>query len=352
VTPEGSLLLDLIRGAEPGTERHSAAVDPERLLELVRAHQVDGLAHSLLGRAGPEAVSRVPREAHDELRLRHAHDLVRNERLLEELGDVTCRLAARGIEALVFKGPWLAFEAYPDPGARRVDDIDLGVHERDYGGAVEVLEAAGYRLLGAPPRNGTEALRRAHYGGQLRFSCMGRRMVELHFRMINLGPPRNEDWVRERAMSLEIPRGRVAVPGPEAMLVHLLLHANQHGYGVLRLLCDVRYGLERTAAILDRDRLVARVRCLRCSASAYHGLLLARELAGADVPADLLAALRPRALRRKLFEAVWRVPSVRRLEGHRRPRRVESPFLYLCEVGGWEDKLRYLGGIARGLPRG
>jgi len=38
----------------------------------------------------------------------------------------------------------MAFCAYPDPGARPIGDIDLGIRERDYPGALGALREIGY----------------------------------------------------------------------------------------------------------------------------------------------------------------------------------------------------------------
>ena len=344
---ERALLLSLAMGSAGALELEAwRAIDAPRLRDLAARHQVDALCHwqlRALERSGPAASAAIPAELRAGLRHAFAHHTLRNDSLARDLGHLAGCFERAGVEWLVFKGPWLAFQGYPAPGTRPIDDIDACVLASDSTRAVEALRAAGYRPLVAAPASGSEALRRAHYREQLRFTAPCRRRVELHFRMVNLGPPvEDEAWVWETRRTLEIGGARLHVPGPEAMLLHLTLHANQHGFSVLRLLHDVRFGLERFSAELDVRGLLRRIRRLRCEASVFHALELARLLAGAEVPAPLLAELRPRHLRRWMFSRLWSLDRVRRLESVPSTNRLEAARLYLLELGSPRDKLRYL----------
>ena len=346
---EAAALLELVRGGPTRLARNGSP-DPGRLLELAQEHQVAPLVYQRWrARAGAEGgANDIPAEVRPSFRMAYLHHSLRNELLAKHLVELRSALAERGIDSLVFKGPWLAFHAYPDPGSRPVDDIDLGIHERDYEGTLEVLSTIGYQLGKSLPATPEEALRRAHFGRQLRFGGWGRRPIEVHFRMINLGPPAEEErWLWEGARTLELADGAIRVPGPEAMLMHVLMHANQHGFAVLRLLFDVRFTLESARDELDHDAFLGLIRAQRLEDSAYHGLVLARELAGATVPEVLLESLRPSSLGRARFAFLWSMGDVRRLEAPRRRNELESPRLYLLEMGRLSDKARYLWSVVR-----
>jgi hypothetical protein len=332
-------LLGLARGARPDLE----GGDAEAVLQLAGAHEVAALGHVWL-RGNADA----PPELARGFKQVYQHHTVRNEVLVRDLGAVANALAGADVDAVFFKGPWVAFAAYPEPGARPVGDIDVAIHERDYPRARDALGALGYDVHGLP-RTSTAALDRAHHGGQLRLEARGRRMVELHFRMIGAGPPaRTEDWMWERRTTLELEGVALSVPGPEAMLLHLLFHANQHGFALLRLFFDVRYALEAFAAGggFDERAFLSLVSSLRFQASAYHGLLLARDLAGASVPTSTLDALRPGRVRRALFGRLWGLDRARRLDTKRGRQHVELPRLYLLEMGRLRDKVRYVTSVA------
>lgn len=344
---EVSVVLALARGACPTALEHPPRWD--RVCALAERHGVAALCGWTLSYQLDEVELErlaVPEHARKTLREAYLFHLLRNESLRGDLTVVSQAMEAHRVDALVLKGPWLAFHAYPDPGARPVGDIDLCVREDDYIRARLALLDAGYAAAPGLPESAEGALRRAHYGQQLRFTARGRRPVELHFRLVNIGPPdRSERWVWESARTLALDDLVLRVPGPDAMLLHLVLHASQHAFSVLRLLHDIRWASEADAAKLDPPAVVRRIRELHCGAAAYHALLLASELAGAPPPEPELAALRPSAARRALFSKLWRLPAVRRLDVLQPPSQLEAPALYLLEMGRLRDKARYLAGM-------
>ena len=341
-----ALLVTALATADAEGVRHALRRRPDgvKASDLAARHQVDALCW-WMWRHAVAADDRVdlPPPLGDRLRGAYLHHLLRNEALGNDLAVLQEALAARGIEALSFKGPWVAFSAYPDPGARPVSDIDLGIREEDYVETVAALRAAGWRAPGPLPRTPSEALSRGHYRRQLRFCARGRRPVELHFRLVNVGPAAPEErWVWANTRELRVGRASFRVPGPEAMLLHLLLHANQHGFTVLRLLHDVRWAMDRDRPHLDVGAFYRLVERLRCRAVCYHALEMAVDMAGARVDPSISEALRPSALRRKLFAMVWRLDAARRLEASRRRMEMEAPLFYLLEMGRWRDKVFFL----------
>jgi hypothetical protein len=86
--------------------------------------------------------------------------------------------------------------------------------------------------------------------------------------------------------------------------------------------------------------------------SAYFGLQLARDLAGAVVPESWLDKLRPNSLASAVFRRVWNVDQVCRLTAARRKLSLEAPIFYLLQLGRPSDKLRYIGGVVRAAATG
>ena len=153
---EAAALLELVRGGPTPLPRNGSP-DPQRLFELAQQHQVTPLAFLRWKQRGSAEGRDIPAEVRPSFRMAYLHHSLRNEVLAKQLVELRGALAERGIDALVFKGPWLAFHAYPDPGARPVDDIDLGIHERDFEGALEVLSSLGYQLGKSLPATPEEA---------------------------------------------------------------------------------------------------------------------------------------------------------------------------------------------------
>ncbi|NQU47965.1 MAG: nucleotidyltransferase family protein [Planctomycetes bacterium] len=356
LSPEASYLLEVTQdgcGPLPAFQSDETN-DPTsaQLIKLAHQHQVGPLIHWVLLRRKKqnpqEHKSGLPIQAADEFRLAYAYHLMRNEHLVHFLEELSQALQSKGIQSIIFKGPWLAFSAYPDPGARPMDDIDLGIQEKDYLVAVEILKELGYSPDVTLPADSSQAIRRAHYGTQIRFAARGRRPIELHFRMINMGPPSaKEDWLWDNRVDMKIGATIIQVPGPEAMLLHLCLHANQHSYSVLRLLFDIKFALTAITNNLDIHRFINLVNLHRCKTAVYHSLLLARDMTGAKVPNKIFNELRPWPLRRRIFCRVWDIPRVRCLVAKRRSNSLESPLLYFFEMGSFWGKARYLSGIIK-----
>lgn len=349
--PEAQFLAALARGDHEGlAEALSNPIDAQRVAAVAYSNGIDALCFWMWREMiGPgrfhlppgldEVLGRRFREA-------YLHQQLRNRSLARDIRDVSNALRECGIRGLYAKGPWVVFRAYPDPGTRRVSDIDLCVRERDYRGAVDALRRLGYAPTGQLPDSADEAMRRSHHSGQIRFDARGRRRVELHFRLVNVGPPAaDESWIWSSTREFEVEGSLIDVPGPEAMLLHLLLHAGQHAYAGLRFLLDIRWALDHEVAVPESSLFATHVRDLRCAALVYHGLLLARELAGAPVEDDTLKRFRPSRMRQAVFRRVWRLDSVRNLEAKARSGAVESPLLYLLEMGRLRDKARYAAGI-------
>jgi hypothetical protein len=319
------------------------------LLKLARAHQVDSLCYwrwMLSGQASNRAAEVFSQSFWEELRISYWRHVLRNEVLVRDLVALKGAFDQKGIETIVLKGPYMGLRCFPDLGTRAIDDIDLLTFENDYRGTVEVLRGLGYEPRDALPDSPEAALLRAHYGRQLRFIAPRHRPIELHFRMINMGPPScAEEWLWTGARDLVLGPCSIRVPGPEEMLLHVALHANQHGFAILRLLYDVHYAVAQPD--LDLERFVARVQGLRLAVPVFHALLLAREMTGAQVPERLMQVLRPSALRRRIFAACWNLERVNTLRRARIPAILEAPRLYLFEMGTLREKARYLAEVVR-----
>ncbi len=322
--------------------------DVQSIRRLADQHQVSALCGwqaQRIGLADKPPSLEVSKPLWEGLHLAYLHQRMRNEALVNDLLVLHEALADKSVEALVLKGPWLALHACPDPGIRPINDIDLCVDEHQHNEAIAALRAAGWkwRGTGALPGSAREALEHTHYRQQLRFFAHGRRPVELHFRLVNLGPPRSREcWVWQSARELRVRDALIRVPGAEAMLLHLLLHANQHAFAYLRMLYDLRWALRADRSSLDFELLIAQIEQLGCAAACYHSFKLANELAAVRVPREALEALRPSALRQAVFSRLWSLPAVRRLEAPYRRMELESPLFYLLELGQVNEKCRYI----------
>jgi len=417
---EVKLVLALARGdRDCAIEVIRDGPDWPRVAELAGRHQVDALCGWSLLREPCLLEAGIPPAVVEGFRQAYQRVHLDNQILLGELREVTTALARASIRALVLKGPWLAFRAYPAPGTRPVGDIDLCVSERDFRAVAGALASIGYRRshaspiarpvprgrhsLDDPPRSSRapapadvgrhghtpadllarphrpdslaapvarvapdaarvvavdarvghdgvhhggetrQVLGAAHYARQIRFHAPHRKLVEVHFRLVNFGPPADEPWLWREARTFELPRGgSIEIPGPAAMLLHLVLHACQHGFASLRLLHDLRWQLMADPPEPAWESFLDRLSALRCRAAAWHALSLAREMAAAPIPEKLLRPLRPGRARRLCFSAAWNLGRVRELGAPRVRQEWELPRLFLLECGSPRQKARYV----------
>ncbi len=214
----------------------------------------------------------------------------RNLFLHHEQGRLLAQLRQAGVCAAPLKGTGLAELAYGDLSLRTQVDVDLYVSPRDLPGALEALQAAGYRLTA--PR-GVPAARLAATGDEFTSECSLESTVaglpvllELHWRIL----PLDDDELRSALDKA----GEPGLP-PDLNLLYLSLRAAADRWGGLKLLADLAHWLERRppdwAQVLDRARRLGLRRILGLTLDAL------RTYFSASVPGEVEAALasaRPR----------------------------------------------------------
>ena len=67
-----------------------------------------------------------------------------NSALFEELARLVDALAKHGIDAIPFKGPLLAIQAFGDLGLREFRDLDFLVRDEDLAKTIATLHSLGY----------------------------------------------------------------------------------------------------------------------------------------------------------------------------------------------------------------
>ena len=225
-------------GAVPAEER-------EALFAWARRHRVLGLLQAGLPGAG------------DALRAAAYGKSKHSARLALEAERLFARLAPVLQQPALLKGPALAAQAWPDPGLRSYDDLDLLVDRGDGRPLLDVLRAAGYAPEIADP------WRRAHlwrYGWSLAFRHPEGFRVEANHRFF----PPHYPWPRRRAARREMPfvaqpleSAAVRAPAPELHLLLGALHAIWHGWARLAWLADLAGLLARHPGIFPRAQALA-----------------------------------------------------------------------------------------------
>jgi hypothetical protein len=169
--------------------------------------------------------------------------------LIDQLtAEIVGAFTVEGIDTLVLKGPVLAQWLYPGE-VRPYGDSDLMVAHADWERAVATL-----RRLGFSDHLGPMAHPRMESFASTAF-LRGDANVDLHCTLAGLGGDFEPLWDSLSAGSDRqlIGGAELRVPGPAALLLHVGLHAAQHGAG--KALEDLRRAIARADEDLWREAL-------------------------------------------------------------------------------------------------
>ena len=233
-----------------------------------------------------EAVARIQRFAMvSEFQLMSLH---------ERLGTFIDLLDRNGIESLLLKGAGLAYSAYARPTERPMGDIDLLVRPECAQQAWDLALTAGWM------RRRDVSLERS-YDDHQHLSPLedadGLQVgLELHTALFTHQAPFNlpASSIWNRARRVQVGSRTALVPSAEDQLLHAALHfgwSHEMTFGTWRTLRDVE---RLTVSGLDWGTFVRNAREARGATCCYWTLRLSQELAGAQVPDEVMSALTPR----------------------------------------------------------
>jgi hypothetical protein len=273
-------------------------VDWQRVSHMASVQAVMPLVYRYLT---SELEGALPPDATSGLRRAFYGNSVRNLHLARELVRLTALLERGSVEPLALKGPALAMAAYGAVTMRQFNDLDLLVRKNEVGHAAEILRAAGYA-----PRPGYGLADVDRPGGyEIAMARAGALTdIDLHWRLMPpyfpLALDGEELW--RRAVRIEIEGSPVRTLAPADHLLYLCAHGAKHGWQTLGGICDlaelIRASSRASAPALsqslsiDWDELSARAERAAAHRALELGVLLARELLDAAVPAGLLDAAR------------------------------------------------------------
>jgi len=284
----------------------------------------------------------IPRRILSALRNAYLRTIGQNIRMNQELMKIVRALESNGIPVMLLKGAALECILERSILARTKYDIDILMHEQDFYRAQDALRELGYAPSQPLPKmSERELVEYAHCFDQIKLYGEKGMKIDVHFRLLNMGMPRVEEslvWSRSRYARAD--DGRVLVPSPEDMLLHLCFHANHHGFASLHHFCDIHDVLDHVADGIDWKYFVQAAQERKIEATMYYALAIAGRLLGSSVSPSVYERLKPKRAKRMVFEFLW-------LKGMnlRRRRRClgsfEGPFYYLMEMDKFKPKMTF-----------
>jgi hypothetical protein len=307
-TMEGELcrlLVDCLK-------KDGSSVDPSRFSGLSPEGWQDFLALAATQRVSPWLWHRlrqkglygsVPTKAAETLREAARRNTLHNLRFYGELRRLLSALKPEGIPLILLKGIFLTDAVYGNPGLREMRDIDVLARPADLARIADILTGMGYRSL--QPICMDIILKTAHHLPLM--VKKGHGAFEIHWNLTDPGNSYSIDpgglW--ERALPVHVAGGGAALGlSPEDLLLHLCLHTSyQHQFAFgLRPSIDIAETIAHFSSILDWQIITEQAARWGWQRGVYLALRLAKELAGAEVPADAMERLRPADMTETILE--------------------------------------------------
>ncbi|MEW5736897.1 MAG: nucleotidyltransferase family protein [Thermodesulfobacteriota bacterium] len=268
--PEADAILSVLAG---GAWQPGPGVNRDRLCTFAASQGVAGLLFEVLKAGGTPEIPACLERAYYAAAARntlHIHALARLEKAL----------AGSGVQVMALKGAALLFSAYPDPGLRPMEDLDLLVRPEDRTRFATLLAGLGYR---------------AHPDRSNLFSDEVVRL-DIHCHALNADRVPGRTGLLPAGMAplweLSLPLGQghrnIVRPCDADLTLLLCQHALKHSYARLIWLVDIHRMLYRPDAAFFRD-LARRARELSQEKPLAYSLYIIRDFFRFSVPAELRA---------------------------------------------------------------
>lgn len=256
--PALDVLLQLIgRDGQPAASASDGlaqgpALDEARFIALVRAHTLAPFVARALQR---EPVPRISGAARAEVVALFRESAAESLGMAPQLVRVLEILRRAGVDALAFKGPVLALQAYGELAARTFLDLDLLVRPEHGDKACAALRAAGFVPDGRVPEWAEAELLRTR-GERTLWHEPWDLTVDLHTALVEAGysfaPP--PELAFAAPTSVQLGGHTIATLEPELLWVWQCLHGAKHNFAQLSHVIDLARLLVH--ARLDPDRIL------------------------------------------------------------------------------------------------
>ena len=208
-----------------------------------------------------------------------------------ELIKISEAFRAAGIQAIPYKGPVLAAQAYGDMTLREFGDLDIVLRQRDMANANELMGTLGYRArfpwILSPGAAASLVPGEYNYRDE-----SGRLLVELHTEVtLRHFPVRLDlDDLAGRLVPVSLSRREILTFGSEDGLLMLCVHGAKDFWERISWIADVAELVQ--AQPLDWDAVFQRAESLRLGRMLRLGLTLARGILDVPLPAEIAARVR------------------------------------------------------------
>lgn len=271
-------------------------VDWDHLLDLAQEHGVAPLLNRRL-----QGIGRIPSAWLSRLRLLCEGNAFVTLSMVAELFRVLRILQAGGIQAIPYKGPALAVQAYGDIGLRIFSDLDLVLRHRDVMRACNLLIDACYR-----PEFSMALAASGRIPGQYVFRREGSRIpIEIHTeKTLRYFPRRLDlDAMTQRIQGVSLGGQEMFTFAMEDLVVMLCVHGSKHFWDHLLWIADIA-ALANRPVTIDWLETLSRARPLGAERMVLLGLCLAESMLDARFPREITTRIQTDRVTNSLAENI------------------------------------------------
>jgi hypothetical protein len=277
-----------------------AGLDWPALIEGAQAHGVMALlCRQLLG----NFAENVPEEMQATLRRFRDRIAQKNLYLAAEMLRLSGRFRAQGMNAIPYKGPLLAAQAYGDFGLRQFADLDFAIRQRDLPRATALLVDEGYSaVFGAITAD--ESTRPTHSEYQF-WRPAGNVIVEMQtdVTLRYFPKPLDFDALESRVTRMAFAGGETLSFSPKDTLILLAVHGAKHFWERLLWIADIAE-LSQAAPGIDWAKVFSLAEQMGVSRMVNLALYLAHRMLDAPLPDHVRQKILHDAVARKLGDGI------------------------------------------------
>jgi len=260
-------------------------VDWQRVFELAKIHCVTPIICRFIAENGAAS---IPETATSIARKQFLEIWRRNTKFARALVETTRAIEAEGFPVIALKGPAFALQAWGDPAMREYSDLDLLVKPRHLPEVAKLLAARGYRARRYAPDDNYGA---AFFDFESEFTIADGVAIDLHIKLAPSYFPAGIDSERlwQNIVRVEMEGASVATSNPIDSARFVAAHAAKHGWRCLGFVSD--FAALASSVQLDWQALFDETGS-QSRRMLSVGVILAREMCGARIPAEFAAVAR------------------------------------------------------------
>jgi hypothetical protein len=337
-TPEQEVLLWAIRVDHTKDQRVAEILVSGVEWGYVRKTAIQhGIIPLLYKRLKGEMADLVHSDELSTLRTLFMENAVKNIQMTQNLLKVLDLLADSGVEAMPFKGPALAVQAYGDLSMRSFCDLDILIHANDLSRVSQILTDQRY-ILNDPAQTNIERILKIINKKDLSFSFHDN-LLELHWKIIErfYAVPLDMDQIWERSLPIFINSQKIKTLSPEDMIIVLCFHGLKHTWLNLNWYADLIYTISNHPDIKWHNVFV-RAEKMGLKRIVLIGLLMAQRHGGIKYEIEIESLFASDIPIRKLAEKFpLNLFQVQYLESS-----FIKPFFYLQSRERFKDQIMFL----------